>query len=201
MTCYAFEGIVPVVHPTAFVHPAAVLIGDVHVGARCYVGPGASLRGDFGRIVVGAGSNVQDNCIMHSFPETDALLEEDSHIGHGAVLHGCTVRRGALVGMLSVIMDGAEIGEESFVGASSFVREGCKVPPRTLALGSPARIVRELKPKEIAWKAHGTRLYQDLAQRCRASLEACEPLPEAEANRPKNRFVEVQTLGTINREP
>lgn len=198
MACYAFEGIVPVVHPTAFVHPTAVLIGDVHVGARCYVGPGASLRGDFGRIVVGAGSNVQDNCIMHSFPDADAVLEEDAHIGHGAVLHGCTVRRGVLVGMLSVIMDGAEIGEESFVGASSFVREGFRVPPRTLALGSPARIVRELKPQEVAWKAHGTRLYQELGRRCLAGLQECQPLPEAEADRKRNRFVETMTLGTLN---
>lgn len=198
MPCYAFEGIVPVVHASAFVHPTAVLIGDVHVGPRCYVGPGASLRGDFGRIVIGTGSNVQDNCIMHSFPDADALLEEDSHIGHGAVLHGCTVRRGALVGMLSVVMDGAEIGAESFVGATAFVPEGYKVPPRTLAVGSPARVVRELSPKEIAWKAHGTRLYQELGQRCAAGLQECAPLREAQADRPRNRPVDAVTLGTLN---
>ena len=120
MPAYTFEGFTPVVDPQAFVHPLAVLIGDVWVGPHCYVAPGASLRGDFGRILLGAGSNVQDNCVLHSFPGQDVRLEEDAHVGHGAVLHGCTVRRGALIVIHAVVMDGVVVGEEAFVGASSF---------------------------------------------------------------------------------
>jgi len=185
VTCYRYEGLVPVVDPTAFVHPMAVLIGDVHVGPGCYVGPGASLRGDFGRIVMERGSNVQDNCTVHSFPNEDARVEEDGHVGHGAVLHGCRVARGALIGMNAVVMDGAVIGEGSFVGAMSFVRAGFVVPPRTLVAGVPAKIVRELDEKEMGWKANGTRQYQELAERCLASLEECAPLPAIEPGRPE----------------
>ena len=150
MPVYSIDGLVPVVHPSAFVHPQAVLIGDVLIGPRCYVGPGAALRGDFGRIIMGAGSNVQDCCVLHSFPSKDALLEEDAHIGHAAVLHGCTVRRGALVGIGAVVMDDAVVEEEAFVGAASFVRAGFVVPRRTLVMGVPARIVRQLTPEELA---------------------------------------------------
>jgi len=183
MSTYSLEGVVPIVHPEAFVHPDAVLIGDVIVGARCYVGPGASLRGDFGRIVMGAGSNVQDNCVLHSFPGEEMRIDENAHIGHSAVLHGCTVCRDALVGISSVVMDGVVVREQAFVGAMSFVKAGFEVPPRTLVTGVPARIVRELSDAEIAWKANGTVLYQQLADRCRASLTACEPLTQLEPNR------------------
>ena len=147
-------------------------------------GPMASLRGDFGRIVLRAGSNVQDCCVLHSFPDKDALLEEDAHIGHAAVLHGCTIRRGALIGIAAVIMDGAVIEEQAFVGASSFVRAGFVVPARTLVMGVPARVVRELTAEELAWKATGTREYQDLALRCRKSLHECRPLAAAGARSP-----------------
>jgi phenylacetic acid degradation protein len=176
MPVYSLEGIVPVVDPSAFVHPQAVLIGDVIIGPRCYVGPGASLRGDLGRISMGAGSNVQDNCVLHTFPAKEVLLEEDAHIGHGAVLHGCTVRRGALVGINAVVMDDVIVGEESLVGAASFVRAGFVIPKRTLVTGVPARAVRELTAEEIEWKAMGTREYQALAARCLASLKECPPL-------------------------
>jgi phenylacetic acid degradation protein len=187
MPFYRFEGVTPVVDPAAFVHPTATLIGDVIVGAGCYVGPGASLRGDFGRIILKPGSNVQDNCVMHSFPGQDAVVEENGHVGHGAILHGCVVGRDALIGMNAVIMDGAVIGEASFVGAMSFVRAGFTAPPRTLVIGSPARIVRELEEREIAWKANGTREYQELARRSLRTLVACEPLPAVEAGRPDKK--------------
>src|SRR5689334_16894257 len=183
MPAYRLEGFIPVIHPTAFVHPQAVLIGDVIVGARCYVGPGASLRGDFGRIVVGAGSNVQDGCIMHAFPSKDAVLEEDAHVGHGAVLHGCTIRRGALIGIGAIVMDDVTVEEEAFVGAASFVRAGFVVPRRTLVTGVPARVVRELTAEELEWKAIGTREYQELTVRCLATLKACEPLDSPEPDR------------------
>src|SRR6201999_3695179 len=138
-------------------HPQAVLIGDVVIGPGCYVEPGASLRGDMGRIVLGAGSNVQDNCVLHTFPSKTLLLEEESHIGHGAVLHGCTVKRGALVGINAVVMDDVVVGEESLVSAAAFVRAGFVVPRRTLVTGAPARVIRELTEEEVAWKAVGTR--------------------------------------------
>jgi phenylacetic acid degradation protein len=114
---YSIDGITPVVHPSAFVHPSAVLIGDVIVGPRCYVGPAACLRGDFGRIVLEEGVNVQDACVMHSYAERDAVIEAWGHIGHGAILHGCHVGRNAMVGMNAVVMDGAVIGEQSLVAA------------------------------------------------------------------------------------
>jgi phenylacetic acid degradation protein len=199
MPVYALEGFVPVVDPSAFVHPQAVLIGDVIVGAHCYVGPGASLRGDFGRIVMQAGSNVQDCCVLHSFPDQDALLEEDAHIGHAAVLHGCIIRRGALIGIGAIIMDGAVVEEEAFVGAASFVRAGFIVPKRTLVMGVPARIVRELKPQELAWKATGTREYQELAARCRAGLRECQPLSAPQADRPRFGASTTVPLHTLDR--
>jgi phenylacetic acid degradation protein len=183
MPAYSLEGFVPVVDPTAFVHPQAVLIGDVIVGGGCYVGPGASLRGDFGRVILGAGSNVQDGCVLHCFPARDTLLEQDAHVGHGAVLHGCTIRRGALIGIGAIVMDDAVVEEEAFVGAACFVPAGFVVPRRTLVLGVPARIVRPLTPEEITWKEAGTREYQDLAARCRASLKECRPLAAHEPDR------------------
>jgi phenylacetic acid degradation protein len=201
MPVYSLDGIVPVVDATAFVHPQAVLIGDVIIGPRCYVGPGASLRGDLGRISMGAGSNVQDNCVLHTFPGKEVLLEEDAHIGHGAVLHGCTVRRGALVGINAVVMDDVIVGEESLIGAASFVRAGFVVPKRTLVTGAPARAVRELTAEEVEWKAIGTREYQDLAARCLASLKGCQPLTTVEPGRaaPAHRPITTVPLHTIER--
>ena len=183
MPCYAIDGLVPVVDPSAFVHPSAELIGDVWVGPGCYVGPCASLRGDFGRIVLHQGVNVQDSCVLHGFPGADTLVEADGHIGHGSVLHGCTVRRGALVGMNAVVMDEAEIGEQAFVAACAFVRAGMKVPPRTLLAGVPGRVLRELTAQEITWKHDGTLAYQQLARRCRATLALVAPLSEADPAR------------------
>jgi phenylacetic acid degradation protein len=199
MPAYAFEGFTPVVDRQAFVHPLAVLIGDVLVGPHCYVAPGASLRGDFGRILLGAGSNVQDNCVLHSFPGQDVRLEEDAHVGHGAVLHGCSVRRGALIGIHAVVMDGVVVGEEAFVGAASFVRAGFAVPPRTLVTGVPARVVRELRAEELAWKATGTREYQELAARCLASLREAAPLAAPEPDRPVRATSTTVPLHTIER--
>jgi phenylacetic acid degradation protein len=199
MPVYSLEGLVPVVDPSAFVHPQAVLIGDVIIGPGCYVGPGASLRGDFGRIVMRAGANVQDCCVLHSFPDQDALLEEDAHIGHAAVLHGCTIRRGALIGIGAIVMDDVVVEEEAFVGAASFVRAGFVVPRRTLVTGVPARVVRELRPEELAWKVTGTREYQELTVRSLATLKQCQPLGAPEANRPRHAASPAVPLHTIER--
>jgi len=199
MAVYSIDGLIPVVDPTAFVHPEAVLIGDVFVGAGCYVGPCASLRGDFGRIIMKAGSNVQDSCVLHSFPAKDTLLEEDAHVGHGAVLHGCIIKRGALIGIGAIVMDDVVVEEEAFVGAGSFVRAGFVVPRRTLVTGVPARVIRELKPEELAWKAEGTREYQELAVRSLATLKPCTPLAAPEPNRPTRQVSTAVPLHTIER--
>jgi phenylacetic acid degradation protein len=180
---FAIDGLVPVVDPTAFVHPTAVLIGDVIVGPGAYVGPLASLRGDFGRIVLGPGCNVQDSCTLHSFPGQDCTVAEDGHIGPGAVLHGAAVGRNALVGMNAVLMDGVVVGENAFVGALAFVKGGFQVPPGMLAAGMPARLIRALTDEEIAWKRKGTAEYQALARRCRASLVETTPLTAPEPDR------------------
>lgn len=183
--CYAIEGVIPVVDIQAFVHPSAVLIGDVFVGPGCYVGPGASLRGDLGRIELRAGSNVQDTCVVHGFPQASTLVEEGGHIGHGAVLHGCVVRRGAMVGMNAVVMDGAEVGERAMVAACAFVRAGMRIPAGWLAAGLPAKNVRALTDDEMAAKAEGTAIYQDLARRCQASLQEVQPLRTPDDPRPR----------------
>ena len=183
MPIYEFEGIRPVIDPTAFVHPTAVLIGDVIIGPGCLVGPCASLRGDIGRLIMKAGSNVQDNCTLHCFPGKDVLIEEDGHIGHGAVLHSCTIRRNAMVGMNAIVMDDAVIGENSFVAAMAFVKAGTIVPPRTLLAGIPAKPLRDLSDDEIKWKSDGTAIYQQLAQRYLATMKETAPLREMEPER------------------
>lgn len=185
MSFYVFEGLIPVVHPEAYVHPSAVLIGDVIVGAGVYVGPLASLRGDYGRLILEAGSNLQDGCIMHGYCDMDTVVRESGHIGHGAILHGCVIGRDALVGMNSVIMDGAVIGDESIVAAMSFVKAGFTGAARQLLVGTPARVVRDVSEQELHWKRLNTQEYQDLAVRCRASLRETAPLTTVEANRPR----------------
>lgn len=184
MPSYSIDGVIPVVHPTAYVHPTAILIGDVHVGPGCYVGPGVSLRGDFGKIVLHEGSNVQDTCVMHAFPGMDCVVEKDGHVGHGAVLHGCVVGEDALVGMNAVVMDGVLIGPRSIVAATAFVKARFQCEAESMVVGTPARVLRSLEPKEIAWKQMGTAEYQRLTQRCLAGMHECQPLSEAEQSRP-----------------
>lgn len=180
---YEINGVTPVVDPSAYVHPSAVLIGDVIVGPRCYVGPLAALRGDFGRLILEEGANLQDTCVMHGFPGADTIVERDGHIGHGAVLHGCRIGRNALVGMNSVIMDNAVIGADSIVAAMTFVRAGMEVPARSLVVGTPARVVRELRDDEIQWKTAGTGQYQELAVRSMQTMREVDALTEVEADR------------------
>jgi len=185
MPTYEFEGIRPVIDPTAFVHPTASIIGDVIIGPGCLVAPGASLRGDIGRIVMKRGSNVQDNCTVHTFPGKDCIIEEDGHVGHGAVLHGCTVGRNCLVGMNAVIMDDVVLGEDSFVAAMSFVKAGTEVPAATLVGGVPAKVIRSLTDDEIGWKTRGTIVYQRLARRYRETFGEVAAHPAAEPDRPR----------------
>lgn len=196
MTCYSIDGLRPVVDPSAFVHPAAVLIGDVIVGAGCYVGPHASLRGDFGRVELHAGANVQDACVLHCFPNGVVIVEEDGHIGHGAVLHGCRIGRDAMVGMLAIVMDGAEVGAEAMVGAGAFVPAGFVIPPRGLALGTPVKVLRSLSDDDLQRKRAGTAAYQQLSRRCLATLHPVEPLAAVEPGRPRLSLPELPRPGT-----
>lgn len=191
---YSIDGLTPVVHPDAYVHPSAVLIGDVHVGAGVYVGPSASLRGDFGRLVIETGANIQDCCIVHGFPGSDTVIEPDGHIGHGAVIHGARICRNALIGMNAVVNDNAVVGESAFVAAMAFVKAGMQVPPRTLVAGIPAKVVRDLSADEMSWKLDATRLYQNLAVRCLASMRETIALTEAEPGRKRLPLPEVPPL-------
>jgi len=200
MPSYSIDGVTPVVDPSAYVHPSAVLIGDVIVGPACYVGPCASLRGDFGRIVMERGANLQDTCVVHGFPGAVTRIEEDGHVGHGAVLHGCVVRRNALVGMNAVVMDEAEVGEGAFVAASSFVPAGMKIAPATLVAGVPAKVKRPLTESELAWKVEGTRGYQALSERCLRSMVEVAPLTAVEAHRPVLQVRGPKTLIATRRD-
>lgn len=194
MTYFAIDGLVPVVDASAYVHPSAVLIGDVIVGPNCYVGPCASLRGDFGRIELHAGANVQDTCVVHSFPGGDVVVETNGHVGHGAVLHGCIVRHDALVGMNAVVMDGAEVGAMAIVAACAFVPAGMRIAPRSLVVGAPARVLRSLSDDEIARKGEGTAAYQMLSRRCLRTMQEVAPLPAVQADRPRLQLPGLRAL-------
>ncbi|HVO90269.1 MAG TPA: phenylacetic acid degradation protein PaaY [Casimicrobiaceae bacterium] len=199
LTVYSIDGVTPVVDPSAYVHPSAVLIGDVIVGPGCYVGPCASLRGDFGHIEIRAGANVQDSCVLHGFPGTGTIVEEEGHIGHGVVLHGCVVARNALVGMNAVINDNAVIGDSAIVAAMAFVKAGMIVPARWLVAGIPARVMRELTDQELAWKIDGTRSYQELTRRCLATLAPTEPLTAVTPDRKRLELPELLSLDDLKK--
>ena len=181
---YSFKGFIPVVHPTAFVHPQASVTGNVIIGKDVYIGPGAALRGDWGGIVIEDGCNVQENCTIHMFPGVTVLLKEGAHIGHGSIIHGATIGRNVLIGMNAVIMDEVEIGDECIIGALSFINARTKIPRRSLVVGNPAKIIKEVSDEMIEWKTMGTRLYQSLPGDCHDSLVLCQPLTELPVNRP-----------------
>ena len=171
-----FNGIKPVIHETAFIHPQAAVTGNVIIGKDVYIGPGAAIRGDWGKIIIEDDCNVQENCTIHMFPGITVLLKEAAHIGHGAIIHGATIGKNCLVGMNAVIMDEVDLGDESIVGALSFIKQGEKIPPRSLIAGNPAKIIRQVSEEMLAWKTEGTKLYQQLPQQCYATLKPCEPL-------------------------
>lgn len=179
---YEFKGIKPVIHPSAFVHPLASVIGNVIIGKDVYIGPGASLRGDFGQIQIQDGCNVQDNCTIHMFPGVTVVIEENAHIGHGAIVHGAQIGKNVLVGMNAVIMDKVRIGDSSIIGALTMVPTGMDIPERKVVMGSPAKIMKEVSEEMLKWKMEGTRLYQKLAKECSDTLVECEPLTEGNEN-------------------
>ena len=173
---YSFKEFVPVVHKSSFVHPKAVVTGNVIIGKHCYIGPGAALRGDWGKIIIEDGCNIQENCTVHMFPGVTVLLKENAHIGHGAVIHGATIGKNCLVGMNAVVMDNVMLGDESIVGALTFIKEGEKIPARSLVAGNPGKIIKKVSDEMIAWKTKGTELYQQLPAECMENLKACRPL-------------------------
>ncbi|MFN2260781.1 MAG: transferase hexapeptide repeat family protein [Psychroflexus sp.] len=182
---YKFKGHIPVIHESSFVHPLATVTGNVIIGKNCYIGPGAAIRGDWGEIILEDGVNVQENCTVHMFPGKSITLKKGAHIGHGAIIHGANLGENCLIGMNSVIMDDAEIGDESIVGAMAFVKAETKIPGRNLVVGNPAKIIKKVSDEMIAWKTAGTKLYQQLPNDCHKSLEEVQPLREIPENRPK----------------
>jgi phenylacetic acid degradation protein len=189
---FAFDGFVPVIHASAFVHPNATVTGNVTIGRDVYVGPGAAIRGDWGGVVVEDGCNVQESCTVHMFPGVTVVLERSAHIGHGAIVHGARIGENALIGMNAVVMDNAIVGAGSIVGALCFVPSGMEIPPRSVVVGNPAKIVKQVSDEMLAWKTEGTALYQALPERLRASLRPCEPLREV----PEGRAEQAMSYST-----
>ena len=181
---YSFNNLTPVIHESSFIHPLAAVTGDVIIGKDVYVGPGAAIRGDWGRIIIENGCNVQENCTIHMFPGITITLKEGAHIGHGAIIHGAQIGRNVLVGMNAVVMDNAEIGDESIVGALAFIKADAVFEKRSLIVGNPGKKIKEVSEEMINWKTEGTKLYQQLPNECHDSLKECQPLREIEDNRP-----------------
>jgi phenylacetic acid degradation protein len=180
---YSFNGFIPVVHESAFVHPQAAVTGNVIIGRNVYIGPGAAIRGDWGQIIIEDNCNVQENCTVHMFPGTTTRLKEMAHIGHGAIIHGATVGRNVLVGTNAVLMDRVEIGDECIIGALSFIKADEVIPPRSLVVGNPHKIIRQVSDEMLAWKTEGTHIYMQLPADLHATLQPCEPLREVPADR------------------
>lgn len=186
---YEFKGFIPIIHESAFIHPQAAVTGNVIIGKNVYVGPFAAIRGDWGGIVIEDGCNVQESCTIHQFPGVTLILKAGAHIGHGAIIHGATIGRNCLVGMNSVIMDNVELGDECIVGALSFIKAEEKIPARSLLVGNPAKIIKQVSDEMLAWKTKGTALYQALPSEMYASWKPCEPLREVPENRPSQELL------------
>ena len=187
MPCYAYQGITPVVDPSSYVHPLASLIGDVIVGPGCFIAPGASLRGDFGRIVVEGDSSIQDSVTVHANQLRDTVIRRGATIAHGSIIHGCEIGENALIGMNAVILDNAIIGDENLVAALALVKSDTVTPPRSLIVGNPAKVVKTFEPHQVTWRNNGTGEYQKLARAALTGLVEAEPLSQASAERQAQR--------------
>lgn len=173
---FEFNGYQPVVDESSFVHPQAAVTGNVIIGRDVYIGPGAALRGDWGTIIVEDGCNIQENCTIHMFPGTTVYLHKAAHIGHGAIIHGAEIGENCLVGMNAVIMDNVMLGKESIVGALTFIKAETIIPARSLVVGNPHKIIKEVTDEMINWKTEGTKLYQQLPSEMAKHWKPCEPL-------------------------
>ena len=185
---YEFNNYKPVVHESAFVHELAAVTGNVIIGEKVYIGPGAAIRGDWGEIIIKDGCNIQENCTLHVFPGKSVVLKESAHIGHGAVIHGGKIGTNTLIGMNSVIMDDAEVGDECIVGALCFIKAEMKIPNRKLVVGNPAIIKGNISEEMITWKSNGTKIYQELPRECKKTLRECEPLREISEDQPPQQI-------------
>lgn len=194
MATYEFDGYKPVVHKSSFVHPQSAVTGNVVIGKDVYIAPGAAIRGDWGKIVIKDGCNLQENCTIHMFPGVTVVLEESAHIGHGAVIHGAHIGQNCLVGMNAVVMDRVELGDECIVGALTFVPEGMEIPKQKVVVGNPAKIVKDVSDEMIKWKTEGTKLYQQLPKDLYNTLKECKPLREEPEDRP-GQSVKYETWG------
>ncbi|MBK9744302.1 MAG: transferase hexapeptide repeat family protein [Saprospiraceae bacterium] len=186
---YEFNGYIPVIDESSFVHPQATVTGNVIIGKNVYIGPGAALRGDWGEIIIEDGCNVQENCTLHMFPGRSVTLFESAHIGHGAIIHGAMIGRNSMIGMNSVLMDDVVIGDECIVGALAFIKAGETFPSRSLIVGNPAKVIKQVSDEMIAWKTAGTKLYQQLPNDCKNTLKPCEPLRSIPTDRPSQQEV------------
>lgn len=182
---YEFNNIIPVIHKSSFIHPLAAVTGNVIIGKDCYIGPGAAIRGDWGEIIIEDGCNVQENCTVHMFPGVTVLLKAGAHIGHGAIIHGAIIGLNCLIGMNAVIMDNVNLGDESIVGALSFIKADAVFERRSLIVGNPAIKIKEVSDEMMKWKTEGTALYQRLPSQMYASWAACAPLREIPSERKK----------------
>ncbi|HMB99386.1 MAG TPA: transferase hexapeptide repeat family protein [Balneolaceae bacterium] len=180
---YEFKGYKPVIHESAYIHPQAAVTGNVIIGKDVYIGPGAAIRGDWGKIVIKDSANVQENCTIHMFPGVTVILEESAHIGHGAIIHGSHIGRNSLVGMNAVVMDRVKVGDECIIGALCFVPEGMEIPSRKVVVGNPAKIVKDVSDEMARWKTEGTGWYQRLPEDLHETLKPCEPLREVPEDR------------------
>ena len=197
MAIYQFDGFIPVIHESSFIHPLASVTGNVIIGKDCYIGPGAAIRGDWGGIIIEDGCNVQENCTIHMFPGVTVLLKEGSHIGHGAVIHGATIGRNCLIGMNAVVMDEAVIGDECVIGGLSWIKAGTEIPPRSVVVGR-GEIVKEVTDEMLSWKTDGTKLYQQLPAEMKTHWKECEPLREIPSDR-KIQEKKYQTRGRVKK--
>ncbi len=175
---YQYKNFIPVIHESSFIHPQAAITGNVVIGKNVYVGPGAAIRGDFGKIIIEDGCNVQENCVIHLFPGATVILKENAHIGHGAIIHGAIIGKNCLIGMNAVIMDNVILGDECIVGALSFIKADQHIPARSLLAGNPAKIIKQVTDEMIKWKTAGTKIYQQLATDMQSEWKPCEPLRE-----------------------
>ena len=198
MAIYKFKSHIPVVHISSFVHPLAAVTGNVIIGKNCYIGPGAAIRGDWGEIILEDGVNVQENCTIHMFPGKSIRLQNSAHVGHGAIIHGANLEQNCMIGMNAVVMDDSIIGEESIIGAMTFIKSETTIPKRSLVVGNPGKIIKQVSDEMIDWKAAGTQLYQQLPTDCHNSLEQVEPLQKIPKNRPKQEDF-YQTLASFRR--
>ena len=195
---YEFNGYIPVIDPSSFIHQEATIIGNVIIGKNVYIGPGASVRGDWGQITIKDGCNIQDNCIVHIFPGKDVLLEENAHIGHGAIIHGANIGKNSMIGMNAVVMDDAHIGKECIIGALSFIKGEMIIPDRKIVVGNPARIKGNVSDEMVKWKSKGTELYQKLPQECKDLMKECDPLEKIEENRKIKQKITLKTWKKTN---